>query len=113
MRQEETMPQTATALKERTTGQRPWTEQGVSLAHGTQVRIEHGGRVYHGRIEDAQWCVTDHRGREHSAETPSKAAGLVCKTISGDPAHVNGWLHWEVKIANARAWVLLDEFRPR
>jgi hypothetical protein len=49
---------------------RPWSAQGVVLAHGTEVRIEHLGRVFHGRIEDGEWAIIDQKRQEASGFEP-------------------------------------------
>jgi hypothetical protein len=106
------MSATAAVMHSPTGYGRPWSAQGVVLAHGTEVRIEHLGRVFHGRIEDGEWAIIDQKGKKHLASSPSRAAALVCKTEAGEPMKANGWQRWEVRISQSRLWVSLDELRP-
>ncbi|MGF1610372.1 MAG: hypothetical protein ACFCUQ_13310 [Kiloniellales bacterium] len=89
-------------------GGRPWSGKGVSLPHGTNVRMEYNGRVHTGRIEDGRWTV---EGKAFSS--PSAAAGGVATTKSGKHPSLDGWIYWQVRLPGEHDWVALAELRRR
>ena len=50
------------------TGGLPWSRKGVTLAHGTRLRMEYNGRQYSGAVENGEWVfegVQDRGGDCH------------------------------------------------
>src|ERR1700730_18139749 len=88
---------------------RPWIGDGVTLPHGTPVKMRYNRRTYEGQIVDGQWIV---EGQVYT--TPSGAAVGVARTKKGVPTHLNGWNYWSVKLSGG--WVplkmLQDDARP-
>ena len=57
---------------------RSWFGKGVTLPHGTEIRMEYNGRVHSGQIDDGEWLVEGSR-----FQSPSAAAGGVALTKDG------------------------------
>src|SRR5689334_2077993 len=74
---------------------RGWQAEGVSLPHGTKLRMTYGRpkRTYTGTIQNAEWHV---EGRVF--DSPSGAASGVAVTSRGDKTRLNGWELWEVQL---------------
>lgn len=53
---------------------RSWSGKGVSLPHGTKLRMKYNGCEYSGLIEDGEWLVD---GKRFSS--PSAAASVVSR----------------------------------
>jgi hypothetical protein len=87
---------------------RAWSAKGVTLPHGTALRMEYNGRVHIGEIRDGQWLV---EGK--SFASPSGAAGGVATTKSGKRANLDGWEYWQVKPPAAPTWISILELRRR
>jgi hypothetical protein len=85
---------------------RPWSGKGVTLPHGTEIRMDYNGKVYSGGIADGQWVVEG----KHS-KSPSDAAGSVAKTRNGKVPSLNGWIYWQVKRPGDASWSPLNSLR--
>jgi hypothetical protein len=85
---------------------RSWSGKGVTLPHGTELRMEYNGRVYAGRIENGNWAV---EGREF--RSPSAAAGGVARTKEGRLTQLDGWIYWEAKRPGESQWVKINSLR--
>ena len=90
------------------TAGRSWSGKGVTLPHGSQLRMEYNGRVYVGEIRDGVWCV---EGQEF--KSPSAAAGSVAVTKSGKHTSLDGWIYWQVKRSGDTRWIGIKDLRPR
>ncbi|WP_417810722.1 hypothetical protein [Thalassospira alkalitolerans] len=86
---------------------RPWAAEGVSLPHGTQLRMHYNGRLYQGQIVDGEWII---EGR--SFASPSGAACGVALTKKGKKPNLNGWNLWEVQRPSESTWTVIGELRP-
>lgn len=85
---------------------RPWSGKGVTLDHGTDVRMEYNGRQHTGRIDDGEWLV---EGQRYGS--PSAAAGGVARTKVGTRPSLDGWIYWEVRRPGSNRWVGLKDLR--
>ena len=85
---------------------RPWSGKGVTLPHGTAVRMEYNGKGLTGHIDNGEWLVEGAR-----FNSPSAAAGGVARTRSGAPASLGGWNYWQVKRPGDAAWTALQTLR--
>lgn len=88
------------------TGGRPWAGKGVTLPHGTDLRMEYNGQVYTGRIENGRWLVED-----KEFNSPSAAAGGVALTKEGRHTSLDGWIYWQVKRPGDRGWTAIRALR--
>jgi hypothetical protein len=79
---------------------RGWSKGGVSLPHGTELRMEYNGILHLGRIADGAWEVEGHR--ESSA---SGAASAVARTRDGDRVNINGKAYWHVRRPGDSDWI--------
>lgn len=86
-------------------GGRPWSSHGVTLPHGTRLRMIHRGREYTGVVDDGRWLVEGER-----FDSPTGATGVATKR-DGSPAHVDGWNYWRAMRPGERGWVVLDRLR--
>ena len=87
---------------------RPWTGKGVTLPHGTKLRMEYTGRQYTGQISDSEWVVEGQRFK-----TPSAAASGVAVTRNGNHTQLDGWRYWYVKRPDDADWIAILRLRPR
>lgn len=87
---------------------RPWAGKGVTLPHGTELRMNYRGQVLKGRIDNGIWSVEGKR-----ANSPSDAASQVATTKSGGRPQLNGWIYWEVKRPGDQAWKKLQTLGPK
>lgn len=71
---------------------RGWTKGGLTLPHGTELRMEYNGLLHLGRIVDGFWEVEGHR-----ESSPSGAAGAVARTKDGGTVNINGKSYWQVR----------------
>lgn len=85
---------------------RPWAGKGVTLPHGTELRMEYNGHVYTGRIDNGRWLV---EGKEF--KSPSAAAGGVALTKDGRHPSLDGWIYWHVKRPGDTNWIAIRELR--
>jgi hypothetical protein len=85
---------------------RSWSWKGVTLPHGTELRMTYNGQEYIGQISNGKWVV----GR-HEFNSPSGAASGVAVTKDGSKTKLDGWKLWYVKRATDTDWVLIDALR--
>jgi len=87
---------------------RPWSKGGVTLPHGTEIRMEYNGVLHIGRIVDAAWEVEGHREK-----SPSGAASAVARTKDGAPVNVNGKAYWQVRRPGDTEWTRFAALKRR
>ena len=85
---------------------RSWSGKGVTLPHGSEVRMEYNGRRYAGTISDGEWLVEGQRFK-----SPSAAAGGVAVTKDGKHTRLDGWNYWSVKRPGDGEWVAIRALR--
>ena len=85
---------------------RPWTGKGVTLPHGTELRMDYNGRLHTGQIHNGVWLVEGKRSNSHSA-----AAAGVALTRDGRHPSLDGWIYWHVRRPDDDSWVLLKTLR--
>ena len=85
---------------------RAWSGKGVTLPHGTRVRMDYNGTEHAGHIDNGEWLVEGARFK-----SPSAAAGGVARTRSGKAPSLDGWNYWQVQRPGERKWVLLNSLR--
>ena len=85
---------------------RAWSGKGVTLPHGTELRMDYNGVEYRGTIDDGKWACGNglHAG-------PSPAAAAVASTKRGKTPSLNGWMYWQAKKPGSSTWVPINEFR--
>jgi hypothetical protein len=81
------------------TRRKSWSDKGVTLPHGTMIRMSYANRRYDGQIIDGMWVVGD-----QAFNSPSGAAGGIALTKAGTPTQLNGWNYWEVKLPAEDDW---------
>lgn len=85
---------------------RTWAGKGVTLSHGTELRMEYNGRVHTGIIQHGAWMV---EGGQY--KSPSAAAGGVARTKDGKRTSLDGWIYWQVKRPGDTDWIGIGELR--
>ena len=85
---------------------RPWTGKGVTLPHGTELRMDYNGRLHSGLIRNGVWLVEGKR-----FNSPSAAAGGVALTKDGRQPSLDGWIYWYVRRPDDDHPVLLKTLR--
>ncbi|HCY54874.1 MAG TPA: hypothetical protein DF715_04900 [Oceanicaulis sp.] len=85
---------------------RPWFGKGVTLPHGTLVRMDYNGRVHSGQIDDGGWLVEGKRFK-----SPSGAASGIAVTGRGDKTRLDGWKYWSVKLPASDVWHHISTLR--
>ena len=85
---------------------RPWSGKGVTLPHGTELRMEYNGKHHVGQIDDGEWAVEGKRFR-----SPSAAAGGTALTRSGGHTKLDGWIYWEAKRPGDHGWTPITTLR--
>jgi hypothetical protein len=95
-------------LLNKTRGARAWSGKGVTLPHGTELRMEYNGRTHSGIVDDGRWSID-----RKFFNSPSAAAGGVGTTKEGKHPSLDGWLYWKVKLPGEHQWMLLAELRRR
>jgi len=85
---------------------RPWTGKGVTLPHGTELRMEYNGRVHKGVIENGAWHVEGGQYR-----SPSAAASGVARTKGGNRTSLDGWIYWHAKRPGDANWIGISQLR--
>ena len=85
-----------------------WFGKGITLPHGTQLRMEYNGHRHLGEIRDGEWLVEGKRFR-----SPSAAAGGVARTRAGKRPSLDGWIYWHVKRPTDGQWILLKAVREQ
>jgi hypothetical protein len=94
------------AIQEIGSSGRAWSGKGVTLPHGTRLRMEYNGREHSGHIDNGEWLLEGSRFK-----SPSAAAGGVAKTRSGNSPSLDGWIYWQIKRPGERKWVMLGSLR--
>lgn len=87
--------------------EQPWWGKGVTLPHGTEVRMEYRGRMYSGVIDNGRWVVEGER-----FGSPSAAASGVARTKDGKRTNLDGWRYWFVRRPMDEDWIPINELRP-
>ena len=85
---------------------RPWAGKGVTLPHGTELRMEYNGSVHTSIIQNGVWVI----GEDHYT-SPSAAAGGVARTKSGKRTSLDGWIYWQAKRPGDVAWTSIAALR--
>lgn len=85
---------------------RPWTGEGVSLPHGTKIKMSYNQQQYEGEILDGKWCVEG-----ATFHSPSGAASGSARTKDGESTRLDGWNYWHVKRPADTKWVKLRDLR--
>ena len=86
---------------------RAWSGKGVTLPHGTEVRMEYNRRIYAGHIDNGVWVVEGTKSK-----SPSDAAASAAKTKNGKRPSLNGWIYWQVRRPGDTSWIVLSNLRP-
>jgi hypothetical protein len=86
---------------------RAWMQKGVTLDHGTLLRMEYNRRVHEGQIVDGRWLV---EGKLY--DSPSGAAVGVARTKSGKQTALDGWEYWNFKRPGSNLWAPIMSERP-
>ena len=87
---------------------RPWSKGGVTLPHGTELRMEYNGILHLGRISDGFWEVEGSREK-----SPSGAASAVARTRDGSPVNVNGKAYWHVRRPGDTDWTRYADLKRK
>jgi len=85
---------------------REWRDEGVTLPHGTEVRMTYNKRLHSGIIDDGQWLF---EGVRYSS--PSAAAGGTALTKKGAKTNLDGWKYWEAKLPGSSKWQPISKMR--
>lgn len=78
-----------------------WTDYGVSLPDGTQLRMDYHGRMHYAHMHGGRFYVSG-----NYADSPSGAAGIIAGGSS-----LNGWDYWSVRRPEDETWTLLRTLR--
>lgn len=89
-------------------GDRSWSGEGVTLPHGTKLRMEYNGRQHEGEVVDGEWLIDGKR-----FDSPSGAAGGVALTKKGRKTHLDGWLYWQVLLPGETTWTSIAALRQK
>lgn len=87
---------------------RGWTKGGLTLPHGTELRMEYNGMLHLGRIVDGFWDVEGHQEK-----SPSGAAGAVARTKDGAAVNINGKNYWQVRRPGETGWTPYADLRKK
>ena len=87
--------------------ERAWSGVGVTLKHGTKLRMSYNGRLHEGEIVDGKWVI---EGR--AFDSPSGAASGVALTKRGEHPSLNGWVYWEALAPGSEKWVRIATLHP-
>jgi hypothetical protein len=87
---------------------RAWLGEGVTLPHGTRLRMRYNGRQYEGEIADGRWAI---EGK--TFDSPSGAASGVAITKSGKKTRLDGWIYWETRAPGDTGWTPIAALRPK
>jgi hypothetical protein len=86
---------------------RAWSADGVTMAHGTRLRMRYNGRQYEGEIVDGKWVI---EGK--TFDSPSGAASGIAITKRGKTTRLDGWIYWEIQAAGDTGWTPIKALRP-
>jgi hypothetical protein len=104
-------PKAATSPERRgVEGGIPWTEDGVSVPHGSLARMEYlrGSQVYEGQFLNGKLVVNGVPYHSLSA-----AADALAVTKDGSKTSLNGWNYWKAKFPNETRWRSLRDLRQK
>jgi len=87
---------------------RSWFGEGVTLVHGTHVRMRYNGRLYEGEIVDGKWVI---EGKIF--DSPSGAASGIAVTKRGKKTRLDGWIYWEIQAPGDTGWTPIAAIRPK
>ncbi len=93
-------------MKMAANGHRSWSDEGVTLTHGTPIRMRYNGRLHEGEIVDGKWIVDG-----KTFDSPSGAASGVAITKSGKHTRLDGWVYWEAKLPGEDKWTHILSLR--
>ena len=85
---------------------RAWSGKGVSLPHGTELKMEYRGTEHRAAISDGTW---ECGGGRHGG--PSPAAAAVAVTRDGSKTNLNGWIYWSAKLPGTSSWIPISTMR--
>lgn len=85
---------------------RSWSGEGVTLNHGTELRMTYNGCLHEGQIIDGDWVIDG-----KTFKSPSGAASGVATTKSGKKTRLDGWIYWEVKAPGETTWTHISALR--
>jgi hypothetical protein len=88
----------------------PWTEEGVTVPHGSAARMEYdrGRQIYEGQFLNGRLVVNG-----QTFKTLSAAASALALTKDGTHTNLNGWNYWHAKFPGETKWRFLRDFRRR
>ena len=86
---------------------RSWFGEGVTLAHGTLIRMRYNGRLYEGEIVNGKWVV-----ERKTFDSPSGAASGIAMTKLGKTTRLDGWIYWEIQGPGDSGWTPIKSLRP-
>lgn len=96
----------AKSNKKPVNGHRSWSDEGVTLAHRTAIKMRYNGRLHEGEIVDGKWVVDG-----KTFDSPSGAASGVAITRSGKHTRLDGWIYWEAKQPGEDKWTRIAALR--
>lgn len=85
-----------------------WSKGGLTLPHGTELRMEYNGVLHLGRVSDGAWEVEGAR-----AKSASGAAQAVARGRDGQPVNINGKAYWHVRRPGETEWTPYAELKRR
>lgn len=83
-----------------------WSKFGVTLPHGTKLRMQRNDQEHICIIDNGKWLVEGRR-----MNSPSGAAKLVGRTQDGRTTEWKGWHHWSVKRPGDAEWIPILRLR--
>lgn len=85
-----------------------WSEDGVTVPHGSAARMEYlrGSQVYEGQFLNGRLVVNG-----VSFDTLSAAASALAVTKEGSRTNLNGWQYWKAKFPGEEHWRSLGDMR--
>lgn len=89
-------------------GSRSWSGEGITLPHGTMLKMTYNGRQHEGQIVDGKWVVDG-----KTFDSPSGAASGVAVTKSGKHTRLDGWGYWEVRVPGDSSWARISGLRHK
>ena len=102
-------PKTAIKPASKANGHRPWSDEGVTLAHGTAIRMLYNRRLYEGgEIVDGKWVIGG-----KTFDSPSGAASGIAVTKKGKHTRLDGWNYWQAKQPGEGDWTLISSLRKK
>jgi hypothetical protein len=87
---------------------RSWSDEGITLPHGTALKMTYNGRQHEGRIVDGKWYVDG-----KTFDSPSGAASGVALTKGGKRTRLDGWIYWQVRVPGDASWTPISVLRRK